>query len=66
MPIYEYVCDDCSTEFELRRRFSDTIEAACPQCEGTTRRVFHPAAVIFKGSGFYVTDSRSESPPSSE
>ncbi len=66
MPIYDYVCEDCSTVFELRRRFNDTGDAVCPQCAGTPRRVFHPAAIIFKGSGFYVTDSRSGSPPSDE
>ncbi len=65
MPTYEYVCEDCSTEFEMRRSFEDTSAATCPQCEGGARRVFRPAHIIFKDSGFYVTDSR-ESAPSSE
>ncbi len=66
MPIYEYVCEDCDTEFEQRRSYSEAGQASCPQCRGRTRRVFRPAPVIFKGSGFYVTDSRSESTPGEE
>lgn len=60
MPLYEYICDTCHSEFEVRRSFSDTGAPACPSCNGTgqVRRKFTPPAIVFKGSGFYVTDSR--------
>lgn len=58
MPIYEYECECCDLRFELRRDFDDNVEAACPQCGRKARRIFLPVPVIFKGSGFYVTDSR--------
>jgi len=58
MPTYEYKCDKCSFRFEKRQRFDEEPLAICPQCEGKLRRVFHSAPIIFKGSGFYVTDSR--------
>lgn len=66
MPIYEYQCGDCSTYFEVRRSFDDTSAASCPRCEGKTRRLFRPTGIIFKGSGFYVTDSREGKQPSEE
>jgi putative FmdB family regulatory protein len=58
MPVYEYECGHCCHRFELKQGFNDDPQAQCPQCEGTARRVFHPTPIIFKGSGFYVTDSR--------
>ena len=58
MPVYEYECDDCSNRFERQQRFSDPPITSCPECAGAVRKVFHPASVIFKGSGWYVTDSR--------
>ena len=58
MPIYEYECGDCSNRFEMRQGFHEKPQAVCPQCQGKARRVFHPAPIIFKGSGFYVTDHR--------
>ncbi len=58
MPIYEYRCSVCSCDFELRRRFGDDSGASCPKCNGHGQRVFSPVPIIFKGSGFYVTDSR--------
>jgi putative FmdB family regulatory protein len=58
MPIYEYECDRCHHRFEIRQGFHDKPEAECPQCKEKARRVFHPTPVIFKGSGFYVTDHR--------
>ncbi|MBL7166209.1 MAG: FmdB family transcriptional regulator [Dehalococcoidales bacterium] len=64
LPIYEYECEECSTRFEVRRSFHDTSMESCPRCEGDTRRVFQPTAVIYKGSGFYVTDSRKHTSPS--
>ncbi len=61
MPIYEYKCEQCSLRFELRRSFDGKSEATCPQCGGNARRIFSPVPIIFKGPGFYITDSREES-----
>ncbi|MFC1899524.1 FmdB family zinc ribbon protein [Chloroflexota bacterium] len=62
MPIYEYECEKCACRFELKRRFDeDQGSPCCPQCQGKGRRLFSPSAIIFKGSGFYITDSRSNS-----
>ncbi|HEY83125.1 MAG TPA: zinc ribbon domain-containing protein [Dehalococcoidia bacterium] len=58
MPIYEYECQKCSLRFELRRRFGEDGTGLCPQCGGQARRLFSPVPIIFKGPGFYVTDSR--------
>jgi len=62
VPIYEYECNSCRYRFELRQRFDDKPVARCPVCQGTSRRVFYPAPIIFKGSGFYVTDYRKPGP----
>ena len=60
MPIYEYECEKCACRFELKRPFSeDAGSPSCPSCQGKVRRIFSPSAILFKGSGFYVTDSRS-------
>ena len=62
MPIYEYECEKCSCRFELKRRFNENAGSpCCPQCQGKVHRLFSPTAIIFKGSGFYITDSRSNS-----
>jgi len=58
LPIYEYECSCCSSRFELRQNFSDDTQVSCPQCGGSTRRIFSPVAIIFKGPGFYSTDNR--------
>ena len=63
MPTYEYECGKCSHRFEVRQGFNDKPEAECPQCREIARRVFHPAPIIFKGSGFYVTDHRNKPAP---
>ncbi len=64
MPIYEYECGSCHHRFEVKQGFKDKPQAKCPQCKEIARRVFHPTPIIFKGSGFYVTDHRpSESAP---
>ena len=61
MPIYEYECEKCACRFELKRRFDDDEgSACCPQCQGKVRRIFSPPVILFKGSGFYVTDSRND------
>jgi putative FmdB family regulatory protein len=58
MPIYEYACRKCGHKFEKREGFHDNPGALCPECQGKAKRVFHPAPIIFKGKGFYVTDHR--------
>lgn len=59
MPIYEYVCDHCGSRFERIQRFSDDPIRICPDCNTeSVRRVLSPAGIIFKGSGWYITDSR--------
>lgn len=65
MPLYEYECTSCGFQFERRQGFSDDPIQTCPECDGQVRRVFHSVRVIFKGSGFYVTDNRSSSRASS-
>ena len=61
MPIYEYECGDCQYRFERRQKFDDEPIALCPECEGKACRVIHSVPIIFKGSGFYVTDHRKDS-----
>jgi putative FmdB family regulatory protein len=62
MPIYEYKCEKCACRFELKRRFvEDEGSPCCPQCQGKVRRLFTPPVILFKGSGFYITDSRNGS-----
>lgn len=58
MPIYSYRCNDCGHEFDQRQRMSDGPLTICPVCEGNIRRVVTSVGVVFKGSGFYVTDNR--------
>ncbi|MDD4877238.1 MAG: zinc ribbon domain-containing protein [Dehalococcoidales bacterium] len=58
MPTYDYECDLCHYVFERKQRFDEEPVAICPKCEGKSRRVLHSIPIIFKGSGFYVTDSR--------
>ena len=68
MPLYDYICDQCGHRFEVRQGIKEDALTECPQCGGLIRRVIHPVGIVFKGSGFYVTDSRkaaSASTPSS-
>lgn len=58
MPTYGYRCQSCNSEFERLQRMSDPAVAACPSCNGAGKRLFYPAGILFKGSGFYKTDSR--------
>jgi putative FmdB family regulatory protein len=60
VPLYEYECGKCAHRFELRRRFGEDGDATCPVCSGQSRRVFCPVPIVFKGSGFYVTDYRKD------
>ncbi len=61
MPVYEYQCESCTIRFEKRQRFSDEPVTECPECGGLVHKVIQPVGVIFKGSGFYVTDNRGKS-----
>ena len=61
MPLYEYECKVCGVRFERMQRFSDKPVQVCPECGGEVRRLIQPAGIIFKGSGFYVTDNRAHS-----
>ena len=61
MPIYEYECLTCGTTFEKRQSFSAQPVADCPQGHGETRRLLSTPAIVFKGSGFYINDSKSSS-----
>jgi putative FmdB family regulatory protein len=61
MPIYEYECGNCGVRFERLQRMSDCPLRDCPECGGPVHRVMQPVGVIFKGSGFYVTDNRGKS-----
>ena len=63
MPIYEYECGLCQHHFERKQRFDEEPVTICPECQGKARRVIHSTPVIFKGSGFYITDSRRGSNP---
>ena len=58
MPTYAYACKDCSHAFEIVQSFTDNSLTSCPECEGTLRKKFNSVGVVFKGSGFYRTDSR--------
>lgn len=58
MPLYTYRCNDCDHLFEARQRMSDDPLSDCPACEGEVRRVINSVGVVFKGNGFYITDSR--------
>src|SRR4051812_33434198 len=65
MPTYQYACTQCGEQLEVVQKFSDDPLTACPSCEGALRKVFSAVGVVFKGSGFYKTDSRSSAKTSS-
>jgi putative FmdB family regulatory protein len=58
MPLYDYKCTQCGKISEVRHGFDEAHADPCPACGGNLVRVFNPAPIVFKGSGFYVTDSR--------
>ena len=62
MPTYEYGCTACGQHIEVFQRFSEDALTTCGVCGGKLRKVFHPAGIVFKGSGFYATDSRAKAP----
>jgi len=56
LPTYEYQCSLCNTKFERKQRFDEEPVATCPICTGRAHRVIHSVPILFKGSGFYITD----------
>ncbi|GAA4486306.1 hypothetical protein GCM10023191_012160 [Actinoallomurus oryzae] len=61
MPTYQYACTECGEPLEVVQKFTDDALTECPACGGRLRKIFSPAAIVFRGSGFYRTDSRSGS-----
>lgn len=61
MPTYQYACTACDHRFDAVQSFSDASLTECPECGGKLRKLYGSVGVVFKGSGFYRTDSRSES-----
>ena len=61
MPTYQYACTECDERLEVVQSFTSDPLTECPRCGGRLRKVFHPVGVVFKGSGFYRTDSRGSS-----
>ena len=58
MPLYDYKCKKCEYLFEVEQRMSDPKLEFCPKCKGKVERLISPVGIIFKGSGFYVTDNK--------
>jgi putative FmdB family regulatory protein len=65
VPTYQYACTECGHAFEQFQSFTDDALTVCPECEGRLRKVFNAVGVVFKGSGFYRTDNRSDAKSSS-
>lgn len=61
MPTYQYACKSCDHRFEQAQAFSDPSLTECPVCDGALRKIYGSVGVVFRGSGFYRTDSRSGS-----
>ncbi|HEX5919854.1 MAG TPA: FmdB family zinc ribbon protein [Nocardioides sp.] len=61
MPTYQYACTECGHSFEQFQSFSEDALTVCPECDGRLRKLFNAVGVVFKGSGFYRTDSRKDS-----
>jgi putative FmdB family regulatory protein len=59
VPTYQYACTDCADRLEAVQKFTDDPLTVCPACGGRLRKIFSPVGIVFKGSGFYRTDSRS-------
>jgi putative FmdB family regulatory protein len=60
MPTYQYACTECGHSFEQFQSFSEDALTVCPVCEGRLRKLYNAVGVVFKGSGFYRTDSRKD------
>jgi len=57
MPVYEYACNSCGHHFDIRHGAEEKPALSCPVCAGEVRKIFHAAGIIFKGSGWYITDN---------
>lgn len=66
MPTYSYACTGCGNRFDVVQSFTDEALTTCQQCSGRLRKLFHSVGVVFKGSGFYRTDSRESAKSSSD
>ena len=66
MPTYQYTCTDCGDQLEAVQKFTDEPLSMCAACGGRLRKVFSPVGIVFKGSGFYRTDSRNGSSSASD
>ncbi|QNG17826.1 FmdB family transcriptional regulator [Rhodococcus triatomae] len=66
MPTYSYACTECDNRFDIVQSFSDDSLTVCPECTGKLRKLFNSVGIVFKGSGFYRTDSRGSSGTASE
>jgi putative FmdB family regulatory protein len=62
VPTYQYTCTSCGEQLEVVQKFTDDALTVCPVCAGRLRKVFSAVGVVFKGSGFYRTDSRAKEP----
>ena len=65
MPTYQYACTECGAQMEVVQSFSDDSLTVCPECDGRLRKVYSAVGIVFKGSGFYRTDSGKTSDSSS-
>ncbi|WP_081608761.1 FmdB family zinc ribbon protein [Rhodococcus ruber] len=66
MPTYSYACTSCDNRFEIVQSFTDDALTECNECSGKLRKLFNSVGIVFKGSGFYRTDSRSGGSTASE
>lgn len=66
MPTYSYACTECDNRFDIVQSFSEDSLTVCPACSGKLRKLFNSVGIVFKGSGFYRTDSRNGSNNASE
>ncbi|OZC67179.1 FmdB family transcriptional regulator [Rhodococcus sp. 15-725-2-2b] len=66
MPTYSYACTECDNRFDIVQSFTDDTLTVCPACSGKLRKLFNSVGIVFKGSGFYRTDSRGGGGTSSE
>jgi len=66
MPIYEYKCNKCGTKLEVIQKLSDQPITVCVKCNGAMSKLISPAGLVFKGSGWYITDYSSKGKPPAE
>ncbi|WP_280402345.1 FmdB family zinc ribbon protein [Nocardia carnea] len=66
MPTYSYACTQCDNRFDIVQSFTDDALTVCSECSGALRKLFNSVGIVFKGSGFYRTDSRSGASTASE